>query len=34
VAFAEGEQLNALVLLSLDMHGHGYDLGLLFFGIR
>ena len=26
-------QLHALVLLLLDIHSHGYDLGLLFFGI-
>lgn len=26
-------QLNAMVMLFLDMHSHGYDLGLLFFGI-
>lgn len=34
LAALTGEQLNALVLLSLDIHGHGYDLGLLFFGIN
>lgn len=28
------DQLNALVLLFLDMHRHGYDLGLLFFGVN
>lgn len=28
----EPQQLHALVLLLFDMHGHGYDLGLLFFG--
>ena len=27
------EQLQVLVLLLLDMHSHGYDLGLLFFGL-
>jgi hypothetical protein len=27
------DQLYALVMLFLDMHSHGYDLGLLFFGI-
>ena len=26
-------QLHALAMLFLDMHSHGYDLGLLFFGI-
>jgi hypothetical protein len=31
-AFEPG-QLNAMVMLFLDMHSHGYDLGLLFFGI-
>ncbi len=25
-------QLQALVVLAVDMHGHGYDLGLIFFG--
>lgn len=29
----ESDQLYALVLLFLDMHSHGYDLGLLFFGL-
>jgi hypothetical protein len=29
----EADQLNALVMLFLDMHRHGYDLGLLFFGL-
>jgi hypothetical protein len=29
----EPDQLNAMVMLFLDMHSHGYDLGLLFFGI-
>lgn len=33
IAAFEAEQLNALVMLFLDMHSHGYDLGLLFFGI-
>ena len=28
----ESDQLYALVMLFLDMHSHGYDLGLLFFG--
>lgn len=28
----EADQLYALVMLFLDMHSHGYDLGLLFFG--
>ncbi len=28
----EPTQLYALVALALDMHGHGYDLGLIFFG--
>ncbi len=32
VAF-EPAQLHALVALALDMHGHGYDLGLIFFGL-
>lgn len=27
------DQLNALALLFLDLHSHGYDLGLLFFGL-
>ena len=27
------DQLQALMLLLLDMHSHGYDLGLLFFGL-
>ena len=30
-AFEPG-QLTALIVLTLDMHGHGYDLGLIFFG--
>ena len=29
----EANQLHALVMLLLDMHSHGYDIGLLFFGI-
>ncbi len=29
----EPAQLYALVVLALDMHGHGYDLGLIFFGL-
>jgi hypothetical protein len=29
----EPQQLHALALLLLDMHSHGYDLGLLFFGV-
>ncbi len=28
----EPDQLYALVALAVDMHGHGYDLGLVFFG--
>lgn len=28
----EADQLHAIVMLFLDMHSHGYDLGLLFFG--
>jgi hypothetical protein len=27
------DQLNALALLFLDLHSHGYDLGLIFFGL-
>lgn len=27
------EQLNTLALFFLDLHGHGYDLGLIFFGV-
>jgi len=27
------DQLQGLVMLFLDMHSHGYDLGLLFFGL-
>lgn len=27
------EQLNTLALLFIDMHSHGYDLGLIFFGL-
>jgi hypothetical protein len=27
------DQLNAMAMLFLDMHSHGYDLGLLFFGL-
>lgn len=27
------DQLDALALLFLDLHSHGYDLGLLFFGL-
>lgn len=27
-----GEQLQAMALLFLELHGHGYDLGLVFFG--
>ncbi len=27
------DQLHALALLFLDMHSHGYDLGLIFFGL-
>jgi hypothetical protein len=29
----EADQLHALAMLLLDMHSHGYDLGLLFFGL-
>jgi len=29
----EPDQLHALATLFLDMHSHGYDLGLLFFGL-
>lgn len=29
----ETHQLHAITLLFLDMHSHGYDLGLLFFGL-
>jgi hypothetical protein len=29
----KGDQLHALAMLFLDMHSHGYDLGLLFFGL-
>lgn len=29
----ETEQLNSLAALFLEMHSHGYDLGLLFFGL-
>ena len=32
-AVFEPDQLYALVVLALDMHGHGYDLGLIFFGL-
>jgi hypothetical protein len=32
IAF-KSDQLNALALLFLDMHSHGYDLGLIFFGL-
>ncbi len=28
----EPAQLYALVVMAIDMHGHGYDLGLIFFG--
>ena len=28
-----GDQTNALALLALELHGHGYDLGLVFFGV-
>jgi hypothetical protein len=30
----KADQLNALSYLFLDLHGHGYDLGLLLFGIH
>ncbi|BBO91484.1 DUF4386 domain-containing protein [Desulfosarcina ovata] len=29
----ETDQLHALVMLFLDMHRHGYDIGLIFFGL-
>jgi hypothetical protein len=29
----KSDQLNALALFFLDMHRHGYDLGLIFFGL-
>jgi len=29
----ETNQLHAMVMLFLEMHSHGYDLGLLFFGV-
>jgi hypothetical protein len=32
-ATLDTNQLNGMVMLFLDMHSHGYDLGLLFFGI-
>jgi Domain of unknown function (DUF4386) len=35
VGYARGfetDQLHALVMLFLDLHSHGYDLGLIFFG--
>jgi hypothetical protein len=32
-AFETG-QLNSLALVFLDIHGHGYDLGLVFFGLH
>jgi hypothetical protein len=32
-AVFETDQLYALVMLLLDLHSHGYDLGLLFFGL-
>lgn len=33
IATFKAEQLNTLAMLFLDMHSHGYDLGLLFFGL-
>lgn len=33
LAAFDTNQLNALMLLSLDTHRHGYDLGLVFFGL-
>ena len=30
----EKDQLNALISFFLDLHGHGYDLGLLLFGLH
>lgn len=32
-AHLAGPDLNALALYLLDLHGHGYDLGLIFFGV-
>ncbi len=32
-AIFEPDQLNEIAMLFLNMHSHGYDLGLLFFGI-
>jgi hypothetical protein len=29
----ESAQLHALAMFFLDLHGHGYDLGLIFFGV-
>ena len=29
----ETDQLNTLAMLFMDMHSHGYDLGLMFFGV-
>ncbi|HEY9081299.1 DUF4386 domain-containing protein [Magnetovibrio sp.] len=34
LAAFNSEQLHALVLLFLNAHAHGYDLGLLFFGVN
>jgi hypothetical protein len=33
VAAFEVDQLHALAMLFMELHGHGYDLGLLFFGL-
>ncbi|MDP7152557.1 MAG: DUF4386 domain-containing protein [Paracoccaceae bacterium] len=30
----DGAQVNALASLSLEMHGDGYDIGLIFFGVN
>jgi hypothetical protein len=34
LAVFEPVQLDAMALLFLEMHGHGYDLGLVFFGLH
>lgn len=33
MAAFDATQLHALAMLMLEMHGHGYDLGLIFFGV-
>jgi hypothetical protein len=33
LAAFEGKDLNSLAMFFLDMHSHGYDLGLIFFGV-